>query len=71
MTLGGSIVLNQDNGQKIMTRPLKSLAPKGITHQKLLKLMKNVLPKELSMEGISNQSSPPLHAMLYVRLKIN
>ena len=41
-------VLNQDKGhnKKYLQNLQKFVAPKGITHQKLLKLMKAILPKQ-------------------------
>ena len=47
-TLGDNKVLNQDKGQnkKYLQNLQKILAPKGIAHQKLLKLMKSILPKQ-------------------------
>jgi len=66
-------ILKQDKGQnkKYLQNLQKFVAPKGITHKKLLKLMKAITPKESSLEGISNQSTPSLHALLYANLKIN
>ena len=61
----------QGSKQEIFAKPSKFVALKGITHQKLLKLMKAIMPKESLLEGISNQSTPSLHAILYANLKIN
>ena len=72
-TLRNNKVLNQDKAQnkKYLQNLQKFVAPKGITHKKLLKLMKAITPKESSLEGISKQSTPSLHAILYTDLKIN
>jgi len=48
MTLGGNVVLNQHKGQnkKYSQNFHKVLAPQGIAHQKLLKLMKAIMPEQ-------------------------
>ena len=64
-------ILKQDKGQnkKYLQNLQKFVAPKGITRQKLLKLMKAITPKESSLKGILNQSTPYLHAILYASQK--
>jgi len=33
--------------------------------------MKAIMPKDSSLEGISNHSTPPLHAILYANINAN
>ena len=56
MILRDNKVLKQDKGQnkKYLQKPSKIFAPKGITHQKILKLMKAIMPKQRRL----TQSNP-------------
>ena len=53
-TLGGNLVLKSRQGskQEIFTKSSNNLAPKEITHLKLLKLMKAIMPSKTSLEVI-------------------
>jgi len=61
----------QGSKQKIFMKPSQSLAPKGITYQKLLNLIKAILTKESSLEGISNQSTSSRQTPRIAHLKCN
>ena len=49
----------QRSKQQIFTEPLKILSPKGITNQKLLKLMKAIMPSKSIIGGYLK----PLHTI--------
>jgi len=50
-------------------KTIKSVAPKGITHEKLLTLMKAILPSKNIIGGYLKSITPSLHANLKCKCK--